>query len=93
MLDLPPCRYAHTLASFRPHWQYFHGMDEAVFRNINACRELTRVTRSSYGPNGKAKAMSGQPYHIWACLDWPIYSSWRGGVLLHRHEQDRDQPS
>ena len=30
-------------------------MDEAVFRNINACKELSRVTRSSYGPNGMNK--------------------------------------
>lgn len=30
-------------------------MDEAVFRNIKACKELSRVTRSSYGPNGMNK--------------------------------------
>lgn len=35
--------------------QHFSGMDEAVFRNINACKELSRVTRSSYGPNGMNK--------------------------------------
>lgn len=30
-------------------------MDEAIFRNINACKELSRITRSSYGPNGMNK--------------------------------------
>ena len=30
-------------------------MDEAVFRNIKACSELSKVTRSSYGPNGMNK--------------------------------------
>ena len=30
-------------------------MDEAVFRNIHACKELSKVTRSSYGPNGMNK--------------------------------------
>ena len=30
-------------------------MDEAVYRNIKACKELSRVTRSSYGPNGMNK--------------------------------------
>ena len=30
-------------------------MDEAVFRNINACKQLAKVTRSSYGPNGMNK--------------------------------------
>lgn len=32
--------------------QHFHGLEEAVFRNIHACKELATVTRSSYGPNG-----------------------------------------
>lgn len=35
--------------------QHFSGLDEAVFRNIKACKELSRVTRSSYGPNGMNK--------------------------------------
>ena len=35
--------------------QHFSGMDEAVFRNIHACKELSKVTRSSYGPNGMNK--------------------------------------
>ena len=34
--------------------QHFHGLEEAVFRNINACKELAVVTRSAYGPNGMA---------------------------------------
>lgn len=35
--------------------QHFHGLDEAVYRNISACKELAKVTRSSYGPNGMNK--------------------------------------
>ena len=35
--------------------QHFSGIDEAVFRNIHACKELSKVTRSSYGPNGMNK--------------------------------------
>lgn len=35
--------------------KHFSGMDEAVFRNIHACKELSKVTRSSYGPNGMNK--------------------------------------
>ncbi len=35
--------------------QYFNGMDEAVYRNITACKELSKVTRSSFGPNGMNK--------------------------------------
>jgi T-complex protein 1 subunit theta len=31
------------------------GMEEAVFRNINACQEMTQILRTSYGPNGRNK--------------------------------------
>jgi len=33
----------------------FKGLEEAVYRNIDACRELTKILRSSYGPNGMNK--------------------------------------
>lgn len=35
--------------------RHYSGLDEAVFRNINACKELTQITRSSLGPNGMNK--------------------------------------
>ena len=34
-------------------YQHYSGLDDAVFRNIQACRELTQKTRSSLGPNGR----------------------------------------
>ena len=34
-------------------YQHYSGLDEAVFRNITACRQLTQITRSSLGPNGR----------------------------------------
>jgi T-complex protein 1 subunit theta len=33
----------------------FSGLEEAVYRNIEACRQLTKILRSSYGPNGMNK--------------------------------------
>jgi len=33
----------------------FKGLEEAVYRNIEACRQLTKILRSSYGPNGMNK--------------------------------------
>jgi len=33
----------------------FRGLEEAVYRNIDACRQLTKILRSSYGPNGMNK--------------------------------------
>ncbi|KAG1665525.1 T-complex protein 1 subunit theta [Nymphon striatum] len=33
----------------------FHGLEEAVYRNIGACSELAKTVRSAYGPNGMNK--------------------------------------
>jgi len=33
--------------------QHFSGLDEAVYRNIDACKELGKTTRSAFGPHGK----------------------------------------
>lgn len=35
--------------------KYMHGLDEAVYRNISACKELCETTTSSFGPNGLNK--------------------------------------
>lgn len=32
--------------------KHYSGLEEAVFRNINACNELAKTVRSAYGPNG-----------------------------------------
>ncbi|KAM8835216.1 T-complex protein 1 subunit theta isoform 1-T1 [Synchiropus picturatus] len=35
--------------------RHYKGLDEAVFRNIRACKELSQTTRTAYGPNGMNK--------------------------------------
>lgn len=35
--------------------QHFSGLEEAVFRNISACKEFAHSVRSAYGPNGMNK--------------------------------------
>jgi len=32
--------------------KHFSGTDEAILRNIEACKELAKITRTSMGPNG-----------------------------------------
>jgi T-complex protein 1 subunit theta len=32
--------------------QHSQGLEEAVYRNIAATKELTEITRTSLGPNG-----------------------------------------
>ncbi|KAF5278667.1 hypothetical protein FQA39_LY00709 [Lamprigera yunnana] len=35
--------------------RHFSGLEEAVFRNITACKEFSHSVRSAYGPNGMNK--------------------------------------
>ncbi|XP_048349384.1 T-complex protein 1 subunit theta isoform X2 [Sphaerodactylus townsendi] len=35
--------------------KHYAGLEEAVFRNIQACKELAQTTRTAYGPNGMNK--------------------------------------
>ncbi|XP_056296376.1 T-complex protein 1 subunit theta isoform X2 [Pseudoliparis swirei] len=35
--------------------KHFSGLEEAVYRNIKACKELSQTTRTAYGPNGMNK--------------------------------------
>uniref|UniRef100_A0A673HRK9 T-complex protein 1 subunit theta n=1 Tax=Sinocyclocheilus rhinocerous TaxID=307959 RepID=A0A673HRK9_9TELE len=35
--------------------KHYSGLEEAVFRNIQACKELAHTTRTAYGPNGMNK--------------------------------------
>lgn len=33
-------------------YKHFAGTDEAVLKNVDACRQLAQITRTSLGPNG-----------------------------------------
>lgn len=35
--------------------KHYHGLEEAVYRNINACKELAATTKSAFGPHGMNK--------------------------------------
>jgi T-complex protein 1 subunit theta len=35
--------------------KHFSGVDEAVLKNIEACKKLSEITRTSIGPNGMNK--------------------------------------
>ena len=35
--------------------QHLQGLEEAVYRNIAATKDLTEITRTSLGPNGRNK--------------------------------------
>lgn len=37
---------------FKQGTKHTHGVEEAILKNIEACQELTEMTRTSLGPNG-----------------------------------------
>lgn len=37
--------------------KHFSGVEEAVMKNIDACKALSQITRTSMGPNGVFKAI------------------------------------
>ncbi|XP_065907304.1 T-complex protein 1 subunit theta-like [Dysidea avara] len=51
-MHVPSAGFASMLKEGAKH---YHGLEEAVFRNITACRDLAQITRTSYGPNGMDK--------------------------------------
>lgn len=36
-------------------YRHYAGLEEAILRNISACKEISLLTRTSYGPNGMKK--------------------------------------
>ena len=36
-------------------YKHMSGLDEAIMRNIDACKQLAAITRTSMGPNGMNK--------------------------------------
>jgi hypothetical protein len=40
--------------------KHFSGVEEAVMKNIEACKALSQMTRTSMGPNGARRPRSGR---------------------------------
>ncbi len=55
------------------HKQY-SGLEGVVLRNIDACKKLSKVTRTSLGPNG-TRTCGGNS------APFPFHSRWRAGRL------------
>lgn len=49
--------------------RHLSGLDEAVIKNIDACKQLSTITRTSLGPNGISfKSISCSFFSISTCL-------------------------
>lgn len=75
-------------AMLKDGYTHVSGMNEAVYRNLEACKELSKVTRTSMGPNGTCLLKS--------CLivdnRCPERFTIELIVSICRHEQDCHQP-
>jgi len=49
--------------------QHFYGIQEAVLKNIEACKVLASIVRTSYGPNGRNKLISNRLNKIFITSD------------------------
>jgi hypothetical protein len=47
--------------------KHLSGLEEAVLKNIDACKELSAITRTSLGPNGGFKLIKVRSS---SCLIW-----------------------
>lgn len=36
-------------------YRHYSGLEEAIYRNIEACKAVTNITKTSFGPNGMKK--------------------------------------
>jgi hypothetical protein len=60
--------------------KHLSGLDEAVLKNIDACKQLSAITRTSLGPNGTSHLFL-DPLLFWVfafdCLTFQVF------VLCH----------
>lgn len=53
--------------------KHFSGVEEAVIKNIDACKALSQITRTSMGPNGATKSLcrcSSTPRTASCSMQW-----------------------
>jgi len=53
--------------------KHLSGLDEAVLKNIDACKQLSTITRTSLGPNGN------DLFYPFSCLRFLTHPEW----MLH----------
>ena len=57
--------------------QHLAGMDEAVYRNIEACKQMSQITKTSMGPNGELIQQlpgRGVSQHMLTCTPAWLYA-------------------
>lgn len=76
--------------------KHYSGLDEAILKNIAACKEISNMTKTSLGPNGNLKN-SFKPLkvwrrwssttlirYLWRAMQPPSWRSWRCNTQQQR---------
>jgi hypothetical protein len=65
-------------------YKHYGGLEEAILKNVDACKQLAAITRTSLGPNGEprrqARRMAAPRGHA-----RPARSRGRAGVQARAH--------
>lgn len=76
--------------------KHLSGLEEAVLKNIEACKQLAQITRTSMGPNGGISNAASDCVDVAAAgpppPDGSVHNCFTLPALPCRHEQDGDQP-
>lgn len=87
-------------AMLKEGYTHVSGMTEAVYKNLEACKELSKIAGTSMGPNGafvlpgkRAPLLQhcGKPQLIQMNVGAVCNSELNRSTTLCRHEQDCDQ--
>jgi T-complex protein 1 subunit theta len=65
--------------------RHLSGLEEAVLKNIDACRELAVITRTSYGPNGESPPACSCFVLVFTTSAWDLElleRSFRSGLFV-----------
>ena len=54
-LARPPPRAARSSSLLKDGYKHYGGLEEAILKNVEACKNLAAITRTSLGPNGMNK--------------------------------------
>ena len=50
--------------------KHYSGLEEAILRNINACKDISNMTKTSLGPNGKIFNLNNVRYEEDGCKSY-----------------------
>ena len=60
--------------------KHMSGMEDAVFRNIEACKQLSVITKTSMGPNGMFRRTAAIRSRPSGSAKYVVFKDWHAGM-------------